>query len=161
MSKSKNKVYVVRDTYDTSNCFYTDNKETLKAFLNFREPGRYEWVKIKKEKDVERTHRLFNDSTLHRYKDIALSEPELEALHDHLMSLPPCIMNDIEKLVDILKYIKVEEDEEKEIVEMLKIVHDLLYSIEELPIQIDELIDETYIFDEYLLAKKFLIEQCL
>ena len=33
MSKTKDKVYVVRDTFDFSNCFYTEDKVILKAFL--------------------------------------------------------------------------------------------------------------------------------
>ena len=82
-------------------------------------------------------------------------------MQDELISLQPCIMADLEKLVKALQYIKFTEDEQKLVVQALKTVHDLLYSIEEPPAHMDGVIDETFIFNEAKLAKKFLIERCL
>ncbi|WP_304576625.1 hypothetical protein [Romboutsia ilealis] len=155
------KIYVIRDKIDPGNCFYTEKKSTLEIFLKFRDPERYEWVKITKEKDIQRTKRLLSEDVLHDYGDFALTQVEFEGVQDELMSLPPCIMADIENLLKSLKFIKCTEEEEKDISEMLKIVHDLLYSIEEPPVHLDQVIDETFLFNEYLLAKKFLIERCL
>lgn len=155
------KIYVVRDKKDPGNCFYTEKKSTLELFLKFRDPERYEWVKITKEKDIERTKRLLKEDQLYEYDDFALSQVEFEGVQDELMSLPPCIMSDIETMLKVLKFIKFTDEEEKAVADMLKIVHDLLYSIEEPPVHLDHAIDETFLFNEYLLAKKFLIERCL
>ncbi len=155
------KVYVVRDKDDEGNCFYTEKKSTLKAFLKYRDPDRYEWVKITKQEDVDRTRRLLDDLVLHDYGDFVITQVEFEAIQDDLMSLPPCILSDMERMTPVLKYIKFNEEEEKYVVEALKIVHDLIYSIEEPPAHLDGIIDESYLFDEYKLAKKYLIEYCL
>ena len=154
-------IYVIRDKFDLETYHYTLHKSVLKGFLKYRDPDRYEWVKITEEKDIERTKNLLRDYQLHKYGDIALTQTEYESFQDHMMVLQPYIMNEIESLVKSLKFVKLTDEETRDIVVMLKTVYDFLNTIEEPPPHLDGVIDETDLFNEYRLAKKYLIEDCL
>lgn len=155
------KIYVIRDKFDSENYYYTPHKSVLRGFLKYRDPERYEWVKITKEKDIEQTKNILKDYQLHKYGDIALTQIEFEGVQEQIMVLPPYIMNEIEMMVESLRYIKFTNEEVRDVIVMLKTIYDFLYTIEEPPAHLDGVIDETDLFNEYLLAKKYLIEDCL
>ena len=155
------KLYVIKDLDINEVVAITDNKETLKAFLEKRDPSLYEWVKIKNKKHIQMTVNRYNDCILTGYGDFALTQNEFEAVQDRMMELPPCLMYEVEKTMNVLKYLKLSDEELSQIQESLAIIYSRLRSIEEPPGYIDVVLDETYLIDEYLLAKKYFMEECL
>lgn len=155
------KLYVIKDLDINEVVAITDNKETLKAFLEKRDPSLYEWVKIKNKKHIQMTVSRYNDCILTGYGDFALTQSEFEAVQDRMMELPPCLMYEVEEIIKVLKYIKLTDEELSQIQESLGIIYSRLRSIEEPPEYIDVVLDETYLIDEYLLAKKYFMEECL
>lgn len=155
------KIYVIKDIEENEVVGITEDKKVLDLYLEKRDPNNYEWVKIKDKHHIELTKSRYSDCSLIDYGDFAISQLEFECVQEMMMSIPPSIMHEIYYVMDKLKYLKLTKDEEEQLKESLAIVYSLFRTIEDPPAYLDGVIDETNLIDEYLLAKKYFMEECL
>lgn len=155
------KLYVIRDIEHDEIVGVTQSKELLNLFLRKRDPKGYDWVKIKDENHIQMTLNRYCDCVLVGFGDFALSQLEFTAVQDQMLEIPPFIMHTIERVMPRLKYLKLTDEEKSAIKEALAIIHSHFRTIEEPPAYLDTVVDETELLDEYLLAKKYFMEECL